>query len=82
MQADGITHLVICGLAFEYCVAYTAMDGAKLGYKVCVVKSATRGISEVGSQAAETLMIAAGIHVANSTLEALAWSSAEVLIKY
>jgi len=41
----GITHVVVCGLAFEYCVGFTALDAAKRGFQVCVVGAATRGIS-------------------------------------
>ena len=41
----GITHLVVCGLAFEYSVGFTVLDAAKRGFQVFVVGEATRGIS-------------------------------------
>jgi nicotinamidase/pyrazinamidase len=45
LTSRGITHVVVCGLAFEYCVGFTALDAAKRGFQVCVVGAATRGIS-------------------------------------
>ena len=61
LQARGITHLIVCGLAFEYCVAATAKDAAKLGYKTFVMLSGTRGISAEGCAAQKALMVAAGV---------------------
>jgi len=42
----GITTVVCCGLALDYCVSYTACDAAKFGFKTYVVLDACRGISE------------------------------------
>jgi nicotinamidase/pyrazinamidase len=35
----------VCGLAFDYCVWCTAKDGITLGYKVNVIKEATRAVN-------------------------------------
>jgi nicotinamidase/pyrazinamidase len=73
LQKRGITHLVICGLAFDYCVAYTARDAARLGYKVCVVRSASRAVDASSAQQEEALMLAAGVVIVEDVATALAW---------
>lgn len=37
--------VVVCGLAFDFCVGSTALDAKKLGYKVTVIKEATKSVS-------------------------------------
>ncbi|XP_054716368.1 nicotinamidase-like [Uloborus diversus] len=43
LKNRGITHVFICGLALDFCVAYTALDALELGYATVVVENATRG---------------------------------------
>lgn len=73
LQRRGVTHVFVCGLAFEFCVSATAKDAARLGYKTCVVSSATRGIktevTEVFKAVSE--LVSAGVHVASSGPQAL-----------
>ena len=52
LQDLGITSVHLVGLALDFCVAYSALDAAKLGYEVTVVEKATRGIDLDGSLAA------------------------------
>ncbi len=52
----------LAGLATDYCVAYSALDAARLGFDVAVVLDACRGIDLDGSlEAALDTMAAAGI---------------------
>jgi nicotinamidase/pyrazinamidase len=44
LRARGITHLVVCGLATDYCVNATALDGVKEGFKVRVLWNAIRAV--------------------------------------
>jgi nicotinamidase/pyrazinamidase len=37
LKNRGIERIFICGLALDYCVFYTAMDGINKGFRVCVV---------------------------------------------
>lgn len=46
LQKHEITDIVVVGLAFDYCVGYTALDGKMLGYNVKVVESATRSVDK------------------------------------
>jgi nicotinamidase/pyrazinamidase len=39
--------VILCGLAYDYCVAASAMDAAKLGFKVTVIKNLTKSINTV-----------------------------------
>lgn len=40
----GITDLYLTGLAWDYCVGYSALDGKQLGFNITVVIDAVRGI--------------------------------------
>lgn len=41
-----ITDIDIAGLAFDFCVSYTALDSAKLGFKTTVIMEGVRAIAE------------------------------------
>lgn len=57
-----IDRLVLAGLATDYCVAFSALDAAALGYQVSVVLPACRAIDLQGSLATRiTAMQDAGI---------------------
>lgn len=48
LKEKGIKTIVVVGLAGDYCVAFTALDGISEGFNVVVVQDATRSISEEG----------------------------------
>lgn len=52
LQDRGARKLTLVGLATDYCVAYSALDAAKLGYQVTVLEGACRAIDLNGSLAA------------------------------
>lgn len=58
LKARGITHLLIVGLAFEYCVGFTALDAAKRGFITTIVRSATKGINAAECEKKEQEMTA------------------------
>ena len=65
LRSRGVTGLTLVGLAFDYCVAYSALDAARLGFEVTVLEGACRAIDLGGSQATmRQLMLEAGIAVA------------------
>lgn len=50
------------GIATDFCVAWTAMDAAKLGFNTFVIEDATKGIDLNGSlQYAWQEMLAVGV---------------------
>lgn len=64
LRRRGITDLTLVGLATDFCVNYSAVDAAKLGYTVTVRTDLCRGIDFDGSMvAAIDGMRAAGVDV-------------------
>lgn len=62
LQARGIRQLYLCGLATDYCVAWSALDARKAGFSVTVIEDACRAIDLNGSLAkAWADMDAAGV---------------------
>lgn len=45
LKTRGVTHLVVLGLATDYCVKYSVLDALELGYHVKVVKAGCRGVN-------------------------------------
>ncbi len=50
LRSRGIERLTLVGLAFDFCVAYSALDAAKLGFDVTVRRDLTRAIDMDGSE--------------------------------
>jgi nicotinamidase/pyrazinamidase len=50
LKERGFTRLVICGLALDYCVAWSALDARQAGFDVAVVVDATAAIDLDGSR--------------------------------
>ncbi|MGL4235093.1 bifunctional nicotinamidase/pyrazinamidase [Tabrizicola sp.] len=58
----GVTAVTLVGLATDYCVAYSARDAARLGFKATVLEGACRAIDLNGSLAqSRDQMRAAGV---------------------
>ena len=51
LRERGIDTLYVCGLATDFCVKWSAVDGRAEGFDVFVVEEATRGIDQNGSLA-------------------------------
>ena len=51
LRERGIEHVVLAGLATDFCVGFSALDARKLGFSVTVVESACRAIDLQGSLA-------------------------------
>jgi nicotinamidase/pyrazinamidase len=65
LRSRGVTALTLVGLATDYCVAYSALDAARLGFGATVLMGACRAIDLNGSLAeAEARMAAAGVVMA------------------
>lgn len=64
LRERGLDEVMLCGLATDYCVAYSALDAARLGFKVSVDLAACRAIDLGGSLAAMTVkMREAGVQL-------------------
>ena len=64
LRSRGAIHLTLAGLATDFCVAYSAIDAARLGFSVTVLEGACRAIDLDGSLArARADMRAAGVRL-------------------
>ena len=50
LKARGLSRLIFCGLALDYCVAWSAIDARQAGFDVAVVLEATAAIDLEGSR--------------------------------
>ena len=63
LKKDGISKLIVYGIATDYCVRATALDGVAAGYKVVLIKNLCRGVASDTTQKAVEEMKAKGIVV-------------------
>jgi nicotinamidase/pyrazinamidase len=64
----GIGRAFLCGLATDFCVAFSATDAAKQGLQVVIIEDACRGIDLEGSlAAAKSAMTQAGVRFIDSS---------------
>ena len=52
LNAHGVDTVYVCGLATDFCVAWTALDARKAGFEASVIEDASRAIDLDGSLAA------------------------------
>ena len=62
LRERGLQRLFLCGLAYDFCVRYSAIDGTALGFECIVIEDATRPV-DLPNSVAETnaAFAAAGI---------------------
>ncbi len=64
LRSRGVTSVTLAGLATDFCVAYSAIDAARLGFAATVLEGACRAIDLSGSLAdAQAKMRAAGVRL-------------------
>jgi len=51
LKSRGVSTVYVCGLATDFCVAWTALDARKLGFNAAVIEDLCRGIDTQGSLA-------------------------------
>jgi nicotinamidase/pyrazinamidase len=49
LRERGLTRLFLCGLAYDFCVRFSAIDGKQLGFETLVIEDATRPVALPGS---------------------------------
>ena len=65
LRSRGVEAVTLVGLATDFCVNFSAVDAAKLGFRVTVVESLCRAIDLEGSlAAAKDGMAAEGVTIA------------------
>ena len=65
LRERGVTRVFVCGLATDYCVKATALDGRNCGFEVVLVEDACRGVDIPPGLAQKAIeeMRAAGVAV-------------------
>jgi len=62
LRERGLTRLFLCGLAYDFCVRFSAVDGVALGFECFVIEDATRAVDLPGSvDSANAAFAAAGV---------------------
>ncbi|XP_013775868.1 uncharacterized protein LOC106460685 [Limulus polyphemus] len=57
LKAKKVTDVYICGLAYDVCVGFTAIDAVEYGYRTVVVEDATRGVCPKGIAATREKLV-------------------------
>lgn len=70
MKNIGVSRVIICGLATDYCVKATALDAINSGFDVVVISDAVKGVDLNPGDSARALglMLEAGIEITESGL--------------
>ncbi len=67
LRQHGVQNLFVDGLAFDYCVGWTALDAKKLGFgKVYVIEDATRAVAPDSAAKMRDDLLAAGVEIIRS----------------
>jgi nicotinamidase/pyrazinamidase len=64
LRERGLSRVFLAGLAFDFCVGYSALDAARHGFETFVIEDACRAIDVAGSaEAMRKSLAAAGVRV-------------------
>ena len=67
LRERGVTRVVCCGLAYDYCVGSTAESAAKEGFETYLVSDATRSVSEESAAAMSARLEKCGVKLITCT---------------
>jgi nicotinamidase/pyrazinamidase len=59
LRERGLQRLFLCGLAYDFCVRFSALDGKALGFETIVIEDATRPVNLPNSVAETNVALAA-----------------------
>ncbi|MBB5316510.1 bifunctional nicotinamidase/pyrazinamidase [Tunturibacter empetritectus] len=70
LRERNLTRLFLCGLAYDFCVRYSALDGHALGFETIVIEDATRPVNLAASvtETNEALAVAGIPRIASDSL--------------
>jgi nicotinamidase/pyrazinamidase len=67
LHERAITRLFCCGLAYDFCVQFSAIDGQHLGFEMAVIEDATRAVYPANDPQTKASLQAAGALVIHSS---------------
>ncbi len=80
LRERGFHRLFLCGLATDFCVGHSALDGVHLGFECIVLEDLTRGIAPSTIATMEEKWQAAGVKtLASQTLKAKPHTTQEIM---
>jgi len=68
LRERGFHRLFLCGLATDYCVGHSALDGVHLGFESIVLEDLTRGIASSTIATMAERWLSAGVKTLHSSL--------------
>ena len=75
LKALGVDTVYVAGLAWDFCVSFTAIDARKLGYESYVITDATRAITPEGMENAKINLAQNHVKLVDSSNLNLTWTS-------
>ncbi|XP_076621999.1 uncharacterized protein LOC143342221 [Colletes latitarsis] len=66
LRKASVTHVYICGIAYDVCVKASSLDGLRLGYSLAVIDDCCRGVDTDDIEAAKKLISENGGLITNS----------------
>lgn len=66
LQKHEISRVVCVGLAYDYCVAFTAIDAVDLGYETCILEDCTRPVAKDSMERMKEKLIEKGVKILQS----------------
>jgi nicotinamidase/pyrazinamidase len=66
LRARGVDRVFVCGLARDYCVAWTAIDGACAGFRVVLLDDLTRAVDVNARERTDAALAAAGVELGSA----------------
>lgn len=68
LRARGIDRVFVCGLAFDYCVKWTALDAVAAGFEVAVLTDLTAAVNPAAGEAVASELREAGVALLPSVM--------------
>lgn len=74
LRERGVTHVYCCGIAYDVCVAFTALHAAEEGFVTAVLDDACRGVTPEGVASKKELFRRSGVEVVQTADLPALWS--------
>ncbi len=66
LKERGVREVFICGLARDFCVAWSSEDATAAGFRACIIWDLTRPVNPSADDAIRRLLVRAGVKVITS----------------
>ena len=73
LKQKGITHVYVVGLAFDYCVKWSAVDAKKDGFEVFIIKEGVRSVDPEKDEDTRREIEKEGVRVVGMESDEVGW---------